>query len=249
MWLLSWYSSFGIFVIAFVVWMLVYCIQHDPDRQVWVWIIIILFPPVGAVLYFFIRYLPTRAARPPRWMRRFLRGKELRQLEWKCRQIGNAHQWVEYGDALREVSRWDDADAAYRNAVERDRESLPALWGLSVTSYRGERYDIARDHLTSILAKDDRYKFGDASLLLGKCYLKLGETENAREILAKHVQAHRSPEAVFLLGKLQADAGESEAARATLQSVIDDLENAPRAIVRKSMFWRSRAKKLLRTIK
>lgn len=247
MWFESLLSSFGLFSFAFMIWMIVYCLQNDPDRFVWLWVII-LFGPLGASIYFLVRYLPNKSLRPPRWLSRFFRGKKLKQLEWKCRQIGNAHQWVEYGDALRDVGRWQEADAAYTEAVERDNESLPALWGLATTAFRAERFSEARDHLMTLLQIDERYKFGDPSLLLGKTHIALDDSENAQDILSKHVTAHRTPEAVFLLGKLQSESGDIDAARETLQSLIDDLENAPRKIVRKSMFWRSRAKRLMRTL-
>lgn len=247
MWFLYGYSFVGFLSIAFTIWMIVYCLRNDPDRYVWMWVIF-LFGPLGALIYFLVRYVPTRSFKTAPFVSKFLRGKELKQLEWKCRQIGNAHQWVEYGEALRDVGRWSEANQAFREAVTRDESSLPARWGAATCAHHDGRFDEARDHLEAILEQDSRYKFGDPSLLLGKTYLELGQTDSARATLAEHVIAHRTPEAVFLLGKLQADNGDAEEARETLQSLVDDLENAPRAIVRKSMFWRSRAKKLMRSL-
>lgn len=248
MWWFTLTSTFGIVSLAFIVWMLVYCLQSDPDRYVWAWVILI-FGPIGAAIYFFVRYLPTHSISIPRFFGRFYRSKRLRQLEWKCRQIGNAHQWVEYADALRDSGRWDEADESYQNAVERDPESLPARWGLATTSFHSERDDVAQEHLEFVLGKDPRYKFGDPSLMLAKVLLRTGQKERAEATLSDHVIAHRTPEAVYLLGQLQLEDGSLETARDTLQGLVDDLENAPRAIVRKSMFWRSRAKRLLRKIR
>lgn len=240
-------SIFWLVSVSFTVWMLIYCLKNDPDRYLWMWVIL-FFPSLGPLLYFFIRYLPTKSFRSSPVFRRFARGKELKQLEWKCRQIGNAHQWVAYGEALKEVGKWDDADKAFQEAVTREGTSLPARWGAAQVAHRNERLEDAREHLEFLLQQDERYKFGDPSLLLGKTLMALGDNSAAKKTLEQHVTAHRTPEAVYLFATLQAEDGETEEARKTLVSLIDDLENAPRAIVRKSMFWRSRAKQLLKRL-
>src|SRR5580692_1705568 len=78
-WWISAYSNLVFFVGgAFMLWMLVHCIRHDPDRGMWIWIILIMGPAfqLGAILYFFIRYLPSRETKVPALLKRWTRGRE-----------------------------------------------------------------------------------------------------------------------------------------------------------------------------
>ena len=39
---------------AFMLWMLFECIRKDPERSLWLWIILVI-PGIGPVIYFFAR--------------------------------------------------------------------------------------------------------------------------------------------------------------------------------------------------
>ena len=48
-------SIFGLAMFAFSIWMLVHAIQHAPEDQRILWILIILLVPFGSVIYFFVK--------------------------------------------------------------------------------------------------------------------------------------------------------------------------------------------------
>ncbi len=232
---------------GFVLWMVISCIRQDPEARMWVWIIIAL-PPLGPFIYLLARYLPTREWRGPKWLRRFTRGSEIRRKEIAAHNIGNAHQFIELGDVLREVSRWEQAREAYAKALAKDPESVAALWGAGQCEYQCQSYEAARGHLAKILQKDPAYKFGDVSLLQGKVLLALGDDEAAIAHFREHTRRWRHPEALYLLATLLAKQGNAPEARQLLEGLLMDLEAAPRAIARKQLFWRSRAKRLRRSL-
>ncbi|REJ72789.1 MAG: hypothetical protein DWQ34_13750 [Planctomycetota bacterium] len=229
-----------------MIWMAVSCIRRDPERYLWIWIIV--FVPLGPVIYLLARWLPSSDLKPPKFLHRWTRSREINRLQIAANQIGNAHQYVELGDALRETGQTEEAAAAYAKALARDNKNLQALWGGACVDFNQQKLEAAREKLATILASDPAYKFGDVSLLQGKVLHALGQTEQARDHLEKHTRRWRHPEGVYLLATIYADNGEPRLARDQLNGLIQDLEGGPRAIVRKHQFWKGRARKLLRRL-
>ncbi len=128
---------------AFTIWMLIECLRKDPDRYLWMWLILIM-PGIGPVIYFFVRWLPGRNLRPPGWLRRLTRGSEIRRLESAALQIGNPHQHVQLGEALREIGHLERARTAYSQALEREPQNLTALYGVGLIDLQRKSFDSAR---------------------------------------------------------------------------------------------------------
>lgn len=241
--------SSGVFLLyaVFWFWMLIDCISREPDRFFWVWLLIIV-PFPGAVVYAMLRYFPQRDFVGPRWLRALFRGKELARLEAAAEQIGNPHQFIQWGDALRETGQLDRARRAYEQALAKDPAAIQALWGAAQVAIRQQRPTDAADLTRQILKIDPQYKFGDVSLAYGRALKDLGETAEMRTHFEQHVRRWRHPEAVYLLAEqCQAD-GEPQTAREHLQSLLRDLQTSPTAVSRKFGRWRSRAQKLLRQL-
>lgn len=231
----------------FWIWMLIHCYRTEPDRQFWIWILIIA-QPIGTLAYFFLRYLPSREFAVPSFLRRWTRGRQLARLETAAFQIGNPHQYVQWGNALREVGLLDRAHEAFQRALEKDSQNLQALWGAAQVASLQKRYNDLKSLTRQILDQDPQYKFGDVSLEHGRALMKLGEFEAARIHLEQHVKRWRHPEAMYMLAELYAILGETRGAQESLQSLIQDINGSPSAIARKHGRWKSRAKQLLRKL-
>lgn len=244
-----WMSSgwLGLLYFAFLVWMLIYCLQNDPERSIWMWIIIVLWP-LGPFIYFIARWLPSSHVRLPAFTHRWTRQREIRQLETAAIQIGNSHQHVQYGDALKHIGKHSEALNAYEKALAKEPNNLPALWGAASMEYRLEKYESAREHLEKVLTVEEGYKFGDVSLLYGKTLKSLELDDAAREHMVQHTKKWRQPEAMYLLANLYLSNEQPDQAKVALQNLIIDLDSSPKAIARKHLFWKSRAKRLLRKI-
>lgn len=231
----------GMAIWLYLIW---YCVTRDPERGIFLWLLIFL-PVAGPVLYFFLRWLPQQRMRPPKFLRGLGRGRELRRLETAARQIGNAHQFVQWGDALRETGRDEQAAYAYAQALERESENIQALWGAGRMNLKAEEYDEAESRFRCVLEMDPEYKFGDVSLALGKALAGSGRTEEAKQQLEEHVSRWRHPEAMYLLAGLESESGSSEQARKYLEELIMDVESSPKDIARRHRVWRSRARRML----
>jgi hypothetical protein len=117
----------------FWVWMLIHAVRFEPDKFFWGWLLVVA-PFPGAIVYAVVRYFPAGDWKAPTWWLRISRGRELQSLEAQAETIGNSHQFVKWGDALRETRRWDAARRAYAQALQKDAESLPAHWGAALVA-------------------------------------------------------------------------------------------------------------------
>ena len=231
----------------FWLWMLVDCIRNEPDRLFW-GCVLLFIPFPGAILYAVLRE-PTSARGAPPFLNVWSRRKELQRLEAAALQIGNPHQYVQWGDALREVGRTKEAAEAYQKALEKEPKNLMALWGLAQTAKTQGQWAQALDWTRRILALDPAYKFGDVSLLTGQALLELGQTDEAFAHFQEHARRWRHPESLYLLAKLQKERGDEAAARETLVGLLRDINGSPSAIARKFGRWKSRGQQLLRQLK
>jgi tetratricopeptide (TPR) repeat protein len=238
--------AFYLPLLAFKVWMLVECARKDPDRAFWFWVVLIV--PFAEFLYFFVRWLPAGGVRLPAGLRKWTRGRELARLETGARQIGNAHQWVQFGDALRDVGQVVRAREAYERALAREPGNTQALWGAALVDLAQHDFARAHERLSRLLAIDPEYKFGDVSLAYGKSLYKCRGAREALEHLEQHVRRWRQPEALYLLAAIHADLGQAEEAREHLEALLLDLNGSPPAFVRRHRVWKSRGRKLLRKL-
>jgi len=246
-WIILFFSGGTLLYVPFLLWMAIWCVRRDPEWTIWIWIILI-FQPFGAFIYFLARWLPGANIPQPDFAQRFLRKGELQKLEIAARQIGNAHQFIELGDALRETGQLSRAASAYADALAKDPENLQALWGAGWVTFQQEDYQPAHEHLSKLVAIDPAYKFGDVSLLHAKTLVALGRRQEAIEHLETHIKRWRHPEALYVLGQLYFAENEFDESRKHLQALITDIDGSPKAIARKQMSWKSRAQKLLKRL-
>lgn len=232
---------------VFTLWMVIECYRRDPEWNVWLWIIL-CFPALGPMIYFLARWLPNSSWELPAFLKRWTSGGQLRRLEIATQQIGNPHQFVEWGDGLREVRRWAEARAAYVRALAKEPKNLLALWGVAHAEMALGEGAAARDHLQTIMEIDSGYKFGDASLLLGKALRLTGESAAELAHWRTHSKRWRQPEAMYCFAEKLIESGAGTEARIVLQAIINDLELTPRAISRKFLFWKGRAKRLMKQV-
>lgn len=233
--------------LVFLIWMAVWCLKNDPERFIWMWIILI-FHPIGAFIYFFARWLPGANVRAPGLLRQVTRRREIHRLEIAAQQIGNPYQFIELGDALRETGRWGESLNAYVQALQKDPSNPQALWGAGCGQFRSRQFEAAFDSLSRLLAIDPDYKFGDVSLMYAKTLHALHRSDESRTHLEKHIKRWRHPEALHLLACLYADDGRPDEAREQLQALIMDIDASPSAIARKQSAWKGRARCMLKRL-
>ena len=231
--------------LGFWLWMVVHCARYDPERGLWLWILIIGNAP-AAFIYFLVRWLPSaRLSTGPTLWGRWTKSRQIPRLETAARNIGNAHQFVELGEAYRETGKPDRAADCFARALKKEPEHMPALWGAAQVELARQNFAKARPLLEQILARDGSYKFGDVSLAYCRTLFALNEPDAAREKLEQHLKRWTHPEAYVLLSTILIDRGAYETAREHLEATLSDLRGGPAFFARQNRGWARKAKKLL----
>lgn len=239
------YSIPGLIMTVFWFWMLYDCIRNEPDRFIWIWVIF-LFNYLGALIYFIVRVLPRMNLPQVAILNRWKQRKEILEAEAAARHIGNAHQYTRLGDLYRNSRQMERAHEAYQNALNKDSEHAPALWGAALMLLHRKQYDRAKETLEKLLQQEPTYQYGEASLAYGTTLLELGDRDGAARHLSEHLKRWSQPEAHVHLAEIYMQNHQDEEARKHLEKVVDNMKSAPAFHYRKNKKWFSKARRLLR---
>jgi hypothetical protein len=235
---------------VFWVWMIYECMRNDPEKNTWIWILIFL-NYIGAVVYFFARWLPStnNSLVLPKYFGRWLQRERLWNLEAEARNIGNAYQYVNLGNLQTDLGLYAEAEQSFQQALAKDPKDIHAIWGAAYLDMHNENYQSARERLSKLLALDPEYKFGDASLAYAKTLVALKDTEAAQDYLAQHIKSWAKPEAYYMLARIKADQGEKAEARSLIDTMIHNLKGSPSYYYRRNQYLVRKANKLLASLK
>jgi len=223
------------------------CLRNDPERQIWIWLLIFLNFP-GAVIYFLIRRLPHLNLPIPNYFARWTRNQELWQAEAAAINIGKAHQFVILGNLLYDVQRFERAANAYETALEKEPANDQALWGFARVALKQKNFEVAKTHLEKLLKIDPEYRQGDASLAYIETLLALQESDEAQTQLEEHLKYWRKSEAYLLLAEILAKKGEKQEARRHLQTMLHNLQGSPQYYYRQKQHLVRKGRKLLKAL-
>jgi len=246
-WLHPFGGALSLVFAALWIWALYDCLRTEPERNVWLWILIIM-PPVGVVVYFLVRKLPMLNIRLPGGWQKWTRQHEILEAQAAVRNIGNSYQYVKLAELLVEIDDLDGALKAFAQALAKDQHSLPALWGISQVLARQANFAASREHLQVLLKLDASYKYGDAHLAYCRALWELEENEPAREQLEKYLVKWNHPEGRLLLARVLQELGSDSEARRHAERVLDDLYGAPKFNAGRNRQLIASAKKLLATL-
>lgn len=241
-------EAVGLLMTGFWLFMLYDCIRNEPERQLWLWILIFVNFP-GAVIYFFTRWIPRGNIPLPNYFSRWTRSRELWTAEAQAKSIGKAHQYVNLGNLLCDMGMFDKAETAYQQALEKEANNLQALWGAAFIDVKNQKFASAKEYLQTLLKTDPDYKYGDASLVYGETLFALQEFEAAKEHLEKHIKNWSHAQAYIMLAKIFTQQGDVEKARNYLETIIIKIKGSSYFHYKRNRHFIGKAEKLLKTLK
>jgi hypothetical protein len=230
--------------LAFTLWMAVECVRRGQAGQ-WLWIILV-FPTIGAAVYFFSEYLSPGALRLGRSRRASKR--ELAHASAEVRRLDNSESWTNYAQALRSRHQTRESLEAAQKAVARDGGNRRALYELGLAQMSCEMYREGAATLATLVERDPGHDSGEAKYALGICYERSGDPVSARRTLEQLARTTSLPKVLFSLASLQSQAGDHGAARETLQRIIEESEYVPSFHKREVRPWVRRARKALSSL-
>ncbi len=234
----------GMVLPIFWLWMLFDCIKNEPDRGLWLWIMIILNFP-GAFLYFIIRKLPQYRFQDMPFLKKWTNRHLLQQAEYNTCNIGNAAQNINLGELLLENKDYRKAKTAFDKALEKDPHDLQALWGASLVEYELKLFPAAKEKLEEIIRREQKFKFGEGSMALGRVLHAMKDYAGAKAHLIQHLQRHGSSEARVILAEILKVEGQKAEARKHLEIVLEDARGLPAFHKVRNRHWINKAKRML----
>jgi hypothetical protein len=233
---------------GFWMWMLYDCVRNEPDRTVWLWLLIFLNVP-GAGIYCLSQVIPRLNLPMFKVFRKWTWRTKLQNAEAAVNNIGKAHQHTQYGTLLLEVGDFEQAQQHFQRALDKEPLNTDALWGLASIAARQKNYEEAKQLLDLLLKKDPRYKYGDASLLRCKVLVAQESWEIAEPALKQDVQDWSHPEAVLLLAQRQVALHDTQTAKTNLETMLFKVKASPAFHYKRNRPILRKAEKLLKTLR
>jgi tetratricopeptide (TPR) repeat protein len=165
------------------------------------------------------------------------------------RNIGKSHQYVRLGNVLTEMGKIDLALECYQEALIREPDHCHALWNCASIELQQQKFQLALEHLRTLLVIEPSYKQGEASLQYGKLLYKLARWSLAKAHLEKDVKQWGHSESFLLLAKISLDGDRNETvAREYLETMLARLKASPKYNYRRNQHLMREAEKILRTL-
>ena len=177
---------------AFTLWMAVECVRRGQANP-WLFVILV-FPALGAAVYFLAEILGPRAflSRGPRRAS----NREISRLQSETRRLDNCEAWTDYAQALRSRKRLSEALEAAEKATARDAESIRAFYELGLSQMGCGKHAEAARSLARVVERDPGHDSGEARYALAMAYEGSGDKEAARgtlESLARTTNNRQKP--------------------------------------------------------
>jgi hypothetical protein len=215
--------------------LIIHCIKTGRNT-IWVYVLVILitFPFIGALIYLGAEVLPELLR--SRGSRRALRGLRstldpegnLRRAENQMKVSGTVASRQEYADELLRLGRAAEAVTIYRNCLTGVFADDPKLLlGYARAQFAADDAAGARATLDELIAKNPDFKSPDGHLLYARALEGEGNQEKALTEYATLAEYYPGAEAGVRYAKLLKRMGQDPLARQTLQGLLDRARYAP----------------------
>jgi hypothetical protein len=228
---------------GFTLWMAVEAVRRG-DSARWLWIIL-MFPTVGAAVYFFTVYLENQPFGRVVFRPRKATAADLRRAEVEVKRLDNAPSWAEYAALLRSRKDFARACEAAARAVDRAPADPQALYEHGLCLMGAGRWGEAVAALQAVVAKEPGFDADDAMFALARAQQEAGDLAGAKAHLEALAERRGRPEILYQLAFVQARLGERDAASRVLQRIIDEAQLVPPYLQRNVRPWVRDARKAL----
>jgi len=214
---------------------LVHFFVTRPDTY---WVFVILFlGPLGSAVYLAVHVVGPLFAGgggiENRLRLTFAESRRLRELEHKVEEIDLPRDRAELGELLFRKGRFDRAETLLRSAYEQHDEPETGFW-LALTLEKLGRPADAAAVLEPIVARDPRFKFGDAALAHARALAAAGKRQPALDAFRRVLAQSSVTEARVRYGLLLAETGDTDAARRELETAVREAKGLPRFNLRRA---------------
>ena len=238
---------FSIFLLGFSIWML-----HDAWRRraSFLWYLIILFLPFGALLYFMLvkwpqqqqgEGLPPKSSRAPA-------PNQVALTKAALDQSATAHNRLAYAAALQASGDIKAARKEYETVLQTHPNDKDALYGAGACAFAMRDYDQAIAWLDAVVQAHPAHEGFAAWRLLAQAHWEHGDRHTSIALLDKLCRVARQIPHWIVLAKCHLALEQKQEARLALEEALADCEIAKPEIQRKHSKDIRDAQRLLRQL-
>jgi hypothetical protein len=235
----------GLAGFAFSLWMAYDCWRRNGDSY-WVWLIL-FSGGLFALIYFFTQYWEGSPIEYGLWKRLSMLGR-ISELEAQSKRLNTAASYEVLGDAYLSVRKYPAAEAAYREALQRQPDIFDVQVRLGYTLLELDRADEAWPLLGKAYQQKPEYDNDQLIWKLARCQAQRGNFQDARNLYEYFLRKHSYSEVQIEYAHLLVHMGERDQGKSRLEELIADIEYSPRYARSRERRWSRAAKKLLRTL-
>lgn len=226
--------------------MVVDCVKRK-ENFFWI-IIILLFGPVGALVYLITVKLAGVKIQTKLNFGPLAQAKdsEIERFEELVRLHGKAYHHKELGLKYLYAGELDRAEDHLSKAVEKDEELLDAQYGLAKSLFGKRKYLEAAHILEVLTTRDKKYDYGNAVLALAESYRMAGMDEKAMEVYDVVVHSHSFFKAYYEYALLLKKSDRIEEAVKMMENINKNAQSLPGYKYQKEKIWIDNAQKFIR---
>ena len=223
-------------------------------RPYW-WIFVIMaFPIMGCVIYYFVEIFPTtrESAKAERAINKVVSkisravdpGKELRERIAEAELNPSIDNKMSLARECVESGVPGEAARLYRSCLAGSFAADPNIrFGLLGAELAAGEYPAARSTAETLLRENAGFKDGDVRLLLARALEGAGEVNAAEGAYVDAMKAFRGEEAKYRYGAMLKSLGQGERASLIFREIVANAERAPRFYQDAQSEWIKAAKR------
>jgi len=219
---------------------LIHFIRRRPTFY-WLYAILFLFPPLGAVIYLVVEALPELF--DPGAFRFLERNRRLREVEIAIRQNPSAGNYEELGLLRLDKRDWAGARICFDHALSQRTDSLDPFYRRGLAEVQLGDFAAARADLEHVVTEDSGYDFQRAAGLLAYADWKTGNVERAQRLFEQVLRTSTLTETQLHYAEFLAANGRRDEAKQQALRIRDKRAAMPGFQRRRErkLFWQNSA--------
>jgi len=231
--------------VLFSLWMAYDCWRRGGEFY-WIWLIL-CSGGFFAAIYFFTHYWEGSHLEYGLW-KKLAMGGRIRELQAQAKRLNTAASYEVLGDAYLDVKKLPQAEAAYREALQRQPDIFDVQVRLGYTLLEMDRAEEAWPLLGKAYQRQPGYDNDQLIWKLARCQARRGNHQDARNLYEYFLRKHSYSEVQIEYAHLLVQMGEREEGKSKLEELINDIAYSPRYARSRERRWSRAAKKLLRAL-